>query len=38
VGDVADLANIGLRLLENPIVRSYARAAVANQFRKRFGR
>jgi hypothetical protein len=37
-GDMADLANIGLRLLENPIVRSYARAAVSNQLRKRFSR
>jgi hypothetical protein len=37
-GDMADLANIGLRLLENPIVRSYARAAIANQLRKRFSR
>ena len=36
--DMADLAGIGLRLLENPIVRGYARAAVANQLRKRIGR
>jgi hypothetical protein len=35
-GDLTDLAGIGLRLLENPIVRSYARAMIANQFRKRF--
>jgi uncharacterized membrane protein YeaQ/YmgE (transglycosylase-associated protein family) len=36
VGDMADLAGLAMRLLENPIVRSYARAAVANQLRKRF--
>ena len=38
VGDMADLAGLGLRLLENPIVRSYARAAIAKQLRKRFNR
>jgi hypothetical protein len=38
VGDVAELAGLGMRLLENPIVRSYLRAAAANQLRKRFGR
>ena len=38
MADFADLAGLGVRLLENPIVRSYARAAVANQLRKRFSR
>ena len=38
LGDVSDLASLGVRLLENPIVRSYVRAAIASQVRKRFGR
>ena len=38
IGDMADLANIGLRLLENPIVRGYLRAALASQVQKRFRR
>jgi hypothetical protein len=36
LGDAADLAGLAMRLLENPIVRAYARAAVANQFKRRF--
>jgi hypothetical protein len=35
VGDVADLAGIGLKLLENPVVRNYARAAIMSQLKKR---
>jgi uncharacterized membrane protein YeaQ/YmgE (transglycosylase-associated protein family) len=37
-GELADLAGLSVRLLENPIVRSYARAAIASQLRKRLGR
>ena len=36
MGDMADLAGVAMRLLENPIVRSYARQAVAKQFKRRF--
>lgn len=34
--DAADLAGLAVRLFENPIVRAYVRAAVANQLRRRF--
>jgi len=36
VGDVVALLGLGYKLLESPIVRSYARAAIAAQLRKRF--
>jgi uncharacterized membrane protein YeaQ/YmgE (transglycosylase-associated protein family) len=36
VGDVVALLGLGYKLLENPIVRSYTRAAIAAQLRKRF--
>jgi hypothetical protein len=35
LGDVADLLGLGLRLLQNPIVRSLALAAVERQLRRR---
>jgi len=35
MGDMADLAGLGMKLLENPIVRSYLLAAVSGQLRKR---
>ncbi|HEY3060675.1 MAG TPA: hypothetical protein VGL99_17080 [Chloroflexota bacterium] len=35
MGDMAELAGLGFKLLENPIVRSYALAAVSAQLRKR---
>jgi len=35
MGDMAELAGLGMKLLENPIVRSYALAAVSGQLRKR---
>jgi len=35
MGDMAELAGLGMRLLENPIVREYARAAVVGQLKKR---
>ncbi len=38
MGDVSDLAGTGMRLLENPIVRAYLRAAVASQLRRRLAR
>jgi hypothetical protein len=38
LGDVAELVGLGLRLMENPIVRGYVRAALAAQLRKRFTR
>jgi hypothetical protein len=38
VGDVADLAGLGLKLLENPLVRSYILAALSGQLKKRFTR
>jgi uncharacterized membrane protein YeaQ/YmgE (transglycosylase-associated protein family) len=38
VGDLAALVGLGFRLLENPLVRNYARAAVAGQLKKRFSR
>jgi hypothetical protein len=37
MGDMASLVGIGVKLFENPLVRSYARAAVAGQLKKRFG-
>ncbi len=36
VGDAAELAGLGLKLLQNPIVRSFLRSAVEGQLRKRF--
>jgi hypothetical protein len=36
LGDVIALLGLGYKLLENPIVRSYALAAIAAQLRKRF--
>jgi hypothetical protein len=38
VGDMADLAGLAFRLLENPLVRSYLRAAVTGQLKRRFTR
>jgi len=37
-GDAADLARLGLRLLQNPIVRTILIAALERQFRSRFAR
>jgi len=36
VGEAAELAGLGLKLLQNPIVRSYVRSAVEGQLKKRF--
>jgi hypothetical protein len=36
VGEAADLAALGVKLLQNPIVRSYVRSAVEGQLKKRF--
>jgi|SRR5215467_14937978 hypothetical protein len=36
VSDMADLAGLVFKLLENPLVRSYILAAVAGQMKKRF--
>jgi len=36
MGDAAELAGLGLKLLQNPIVRSYLRSAVEGQLKKRF--
>src|SRR4051794_12941179 len=36
VGDMADLAGLGMKLLENPLVRSYIRTAMSGQLKKRF--
>lgn len=35
VGDMAAMAGMGMRLLENPLVRSYALAMLSGQLRKR---
>jgi uncharacterized membrane protein YeaQ/YmgE (transglycosylase-associated protein family) len=36
LADAADLARLGLKIVRNPIVRSYLRSAVAAQLKKRF--
>jgi uncharacterized membrane protein YeaQ/YmgE (transglycosylase-associated protein family) len=36
VGDAADLAALGLKLLQNPLVRGYVRSVVEGQLKKRF--
>jgi hypothetical protein len=36
LADAADLAGLGVRLFENPIVRAYAREALSSQIRRRF--
>jgi hypothetical protein len=36
VGEAAELAALGVKLLQNPIVRSYVRSAVEGQLKKRF--
>jgi hypothetical protein len=36
VGEAADLAALGVKLLQNPIVRSYVRSAIEGQLKKRF--
>jgi len=36
MGEAAELAGLGFRLLQNPIVRGYIRAAVEGQLKKRF--
>jgi len=36
MGEAAELAGLGLKLLQNPIVRSYLRSAVEGQLKKRF--
>jgi hypothetical protein len=36
MGEAADLAGLGVKLLQNPIVRSYVRSAVEGQLKKRF--
>ncbi len=36
MGEAADLAALGVKLLQNPIVRSYVRSAVEGQLKKRF--
>lgn len=35
MGDLADLSGLAMKLLENPIVRSYVLSMVTNQLRKR---
>ncbi len=36
MGEAVDLAGLGMKLLQNPIVRSYVRSAVEGQLKKRF--
>jgi hypothetical protein len=36
VTEAAELAGLGIKLLQNPIVRSYVRAAVESQLKRRF--
>jgi len=36
VGEAAELAGLGLKLLQNPIVRGYIASAVEGQLKKRF--
>jgi hypothetical protein len=36
VGDAAELAAIGLKLLQNPIVRGFLRSALQGQLKRRF--
>ena len=36
MGDAAELAGLGLKLLQNPIVRSYIVSAIEGQLKKRF--
>lgn len=36
MGEAADLAGLGLKLLQNPLVRGYIRSAVQGQLKKRF--
>jgi hypothetical protein len=38
MGEAAELAGLGLKLLQNPIVRSYIASAVEGQLKKRFSR
>jgi hypothetical protein len=36
IGEAVDLAGLGLKVLQNPIVRGYIRTAVKGQLKKRF--
>jgi hypothetical protein len=36
MGEAAELAGLGLKLLQNPLVRSFLRSAVERQLKKRF--
>jgi len=38
MGDAAELAGLGLRLVQNPIVRSYLISAVEGELKKRFSK
>jgi hypothetical protein len=38
VGEMAELAGLGMRLLQNPIVRGALRSSVQGQLRRRFSR
>ncbi|MGI9144994.1 MAG: hypothetical protein ACR2IK_00340 [Chloroflexota bacterium] len=38
VSEAADLAGLGLRLLQNPMVRGYVRSIAEGQLKKRFSR
>jgi uncharacterized membrane protein YeaQ/YmgE (transglycosylase-associated protein family) len=38
VAEAADLAGLGLKLLQNPILRGYARSALERELRKRLGK
>ncbi len=38
MGEAAELAGLGLKLLQNPIVRGYIAAAIEGQLKKRFSR
>lgn len=38
MGEAIDLAGLGIKLVQNPLVRNYLRAAVEGQLKKRFSR
>ena len=37
MAEAADLAGLGIQLMQNPLVRGYVRSAVESQLKKRFG-
>jgi hypothetical protein len=36
IGEAAELAGLGLKLMQNPLVRSFLRSALESQLKKRF--